>query len=116
MLSNPFKAFNSVAFLSKAIEEGIHTQRGRWWFSDYDTGIPSTPMDVPGDPTRYGKPKDGENGKSAYQIWLEMGNQGSKNDFLASLTGPKGSNGKDGTDGINGRDGLTPHTLNLVYR
>ena len=109
MLSNPFKAFNSVAFLSKAIEEGIHTQRGRWWFSDYDTGIPSTPMDVPGDPTRYGKPKDGENGKSAYQIWLEMGNQGSKNDFLASLTGPKGSNGKDGTDGINGRDGLTPH-------
>ncbi|MDJ1089561.1 SdrD B-like domain-containing protein [Macrococcoides caseolyticum] len=34
----------------------------------------------------------GEDGKSAYQIWLEQGNKGSINDFLESL---KGKDGKD---------------------
>ena len=38
--------------------------------------------------------KDGENGKSAYQIWLEQGNTGSEQDYLNSL---KGKDGEDGT-------------------
>ena len=49
--------------------------------------------------------KDGENGKSSYQIWLEAGNTGTEADYLASL---KGEDGKDGVDGKNGQDGYTP--------
>ena len=37
------------------------------------------------------------NGKSAYEIWLSLGNTGSENDFINSL---KGENGEDGIDGI----------------
>ena len=37
------------------------------------------------------------NGKSAYEIWLSLGNTGSENDFINSL---KGENGQDGIDGI----------------
>ena len=36
----------------------------------------------------------GEDGKSAYEIWLEQGNVGTEEDFLQSL---KGAPGKDGT-------------------
>lgn len=43
--------------------------------------------------------KDGENGKSAYQIWLEQGNTGSEQDYLNSLKGKDGKNGVDGVDG-----------------
>lgn len=38
--------------------------------------------------------KDGENGKSAYQIWLEAGNTGSEQDYLNSLKGKDGEDGK----------------------
>ena len=33
----------------------------------------------------------GADGKSAYQIWLEAGNEGSEDDFLNSLKGEKGA-------------------------
>lgn len=36
-------------------------------------------------------------GKSAYDIWLELGNVGSKEDFLNSLKGPKGEKGDRGS-------------------
>lgn len=52
--------------------------------------------------------KDGSNGvdgKSAYDIWLELGNTGSKEEFINSLKGLDGVNGKDGLDGTNGVDG-----------
>lgn len=35
--------------------------------------------------------EDGADGKSAYQIWLDAGNQGTEADFLASLQGNPGS-------------------------
>ncbi|WP_425389500.1 hypothetical protein [Ekhidna sp.] len=35
--------------------------------------------------------EDGADGKSAYEIWLEAGNTGSEEDFLASLVGEEGS-------------------------
>lgn len=56
--------------------------------------------DIQGPPGTNGK--DGENGKSSYQIWLEQGNTGSEQDYLNSL---KGKDGKDGEDGV---DGYTP--------
>ena len=34
--------------------------------------------------------KDGNDGKSAYEIWLEQGNEGTKEDFIASLKGEQG--------------------------
>ena len=38
----------------------------------------------------YFKGKDGEDGKSAYQIWLDEGNVGTEEDFLESIKGEKG--------------------------
>ena len=48
---------------------------------------------------------NGNDGKSAYQIWLEAGNTGSETEFLNSLKGENGRNGSDGKDGQNGSDG-----------
>lgn len=41
----------------------------------------------------------GDDGASAYQTWLSLGNSGTEADFLASL---KGADGVDGTNGTNG--------------
>jgi hypothetical protein len=41
----------------------------------------------------------GNDGKSAYQIWLELGNTGTEQDFFNSLTGPKGDKGENGAQG-----------------
>ena len=55
--------------------------------------------------------KDGDDGKSSYQIWLEQGNVGSEQDYLDSLKGADGSDGytpikgKDYFDGADGQDG-----------
>ncbi|MGC6407546.1 hypothetical protein ACNO7M_02880 [Bisgaard Taxon 45] len=46
----------------------------------------------------------GEDGKSAYQLWLDQGNHGSEQDFINSLKGRKGN---DGEHGNNGSDGAT---------
>lgn len=47
----------------------------------------------------------GDDGRSAYQVWLDAGNTGTQADYLASLKGETGPAGKDGTDG---KDGTTP--------
>lgn len=44
----------------------------------------------------------GQAGKSAYEIWLDLGNTGSEADFLATLVGPQGQQGADGNAGANG--------------
>lgn len=65
----------------------------------------------------------GSDGKSAYEVWLEAGNTGSEEEYLASLKGkdgaqgpkgndgaqgPQGEPGKDGEQGPKGEDGYTP--------
>lgn len=45
----------------------------------------------------------GPAGKSAYQIWLDFGNKGSKQDFIDSLKGPKGDGGQDAIPLTDGR-------------
>lgn len=50
-----------------------------------------------GDGSGNGAP--GEDGKSAYELWLDEGNSGSISDFLDSLIGAPGTNGTDGVDG-----------------
>lgn len=47
----------------------------------------------------------GDDGRSAYQVWLDAGHTGSESDYLASLKGPAG---KDGAPGAPGKDGTTP--------
>jgi hypothetical protein len=49
--------------------------------------------------------KDGKPGPSAYQLWLDAGNQGTSKQFLTSLIGSGGTNGTDGTDGTDGSNG-----------
>lgn len=50
---------------------------------------------------------DGSNGKSAYQIWLEAGNSGTEEQYLASLKGEKGEKGDTGSQGPQGKTGET---------
>lgn len=51
--------------------------------------------------------ENGENGKSAYDLWLEQGNIGSLEDFLASLKGETGAKGDTGEKGDKGDKGDT---------
>lgn len=44
-------------------------------------------------------------GKSAYQIWLDEGNEGTEQDFLDSLVGAQGIQGIQGEQGIQGIPG-----------
>lgn len=58
----------------------------------------------------------GTDGKSAYQVWLDLGNTGTEEDFLNSLKGEKGADGtmtfEDLTDEqkeyLKGEDGFSP--------
>lgn len=52
--------------------------------------------------------KDGEDGKSAYEIALENGFEGTEAEWLDSLHGKDGKDGKDGLNGKDGIDGYTP--------
>jgi hypothetical protein len=47
----------------------------------------------------------GDDGLSAYEIWLSLGNTGSEQDFIESLRGKPGTNGIDGRDGSAGSSG-----------
>lgn len=41
----------------------------------------------------------GDNGLSAYEVWLALGNTGTEADFITSLTGPTGPTGATGPQG-----------------
>ena len=58
--------------------------------------------------------KDGVNGaegKSAYEIWLALGNKGTEAEFIASLVGAKG---EDGNKGATGEDGKSAYEIWLA--
>lgn len=55
--------------------------------------------------------QDGTDGKSAYQIAVDNGFQGTETDWLASL---KGQDGEDGQDGQDGSDAANPFTADEV--
>ena len=54
-------------------------------------------------------------GKSAYQIWLDEGHTGSKEDFLESLKGEDGYTPIKGIDYFDGEKGDTPSIAHLEY-
>lgn len=41
----------------------------------------------------------GDNGLSAYEVWVALGNTGTEQDFIDSLTGPQGIQGDTGPQG-----------------
>lgn len=47
----------------------------------------------------------GADGKSAYEIWLDLGNTGTEQDFIDSLQGADGADGADGAQGPQGPQG-----------
>jgi len=49
--------------------------------------------------------EDGEDGKSAYELWLDLGNEGTEQDFIDSLKGEPGENGEPGEPGPPGEQG-----------
>ena len=53
----------------------------------------------------------GQDGASAYDVWIEQGNTGSEADFLASLAGAQGAAGADGANGSNGSDGASAYDI-----
>ena len=85
----------------------IDTATGNWFVGSTDTGIKAQgPQGIQGDPGKDGQNgtpgtngKNGADGKSTYQIWLDNGHTGTETDFLNSLKGAKGDPGKDGKDG-----------------
>lgn len=90
--------------LPEAVNEALAAAKESGQFDGAD-GAPG----APGAPGADGAPgqdgRDGADGKSAYQIWLEAGNEGTESDFLESLKGAPGKDGRDGVDGKNGADG-----------
>ena len=48
----------------------------------------------------------GKDGLSAYEVWLNEGNNGTEEDFLASLKGKDGATGPQGKDGEQGPQGI----------
>jgi hypothetical protein len=49
----------------------------------------------------------GECGLSAYEVWLALGNEGTEQDFIDSLTGPTGPQGEQGPQGLPGEAGTS---------
>jgi hypothetical protein len=56
----------------------------------------------------------GDDGLSAYEIWLSLGNEGSEQDFIDSLRGRPGTNGIDGRDGDSGKPGSNGLSIGSV--
>ena len=62
------------------------------------------PQGEKGDKGDKGDPgTNGTDGKSAYEIWLDAGNQGTESDFLNAIKGAKGDKGNNGTNGADGK-------------
>jgi hypothetical protein len=67
-------------------------------FSLNGTPGPEGPEGPEGPPGADGQ--DGADGLSAYEIWLDLGNTGTEEEFMESLVGPAGVDGLDGADGL----------------
>lgn len=68
--------------------------------------IPAGKQGGKGDPGDKGDP-----GKSAYQVWLDLGNTGTEQEFINALKGPQGNPGTPGKDGSNGQDGKSAYQV-----
>lgn len=95
-----------IEYNGKGLDEAI--QSGEFKGEKGDPGEPGQNGQdgTDGAPGKDGAPgPKGADGKSAYQIAVDGGFEGSEQDWLASLKGEKGEPGQDGTDGAPGQDG-----------
>ena len=101
--------------LKKLDEKAAGLQNGKDGFSpkvkaeQMETGVVITIVDADGETSATlhngANGEKGTDGKSAYQIAVEQGYQGSESDWLSSLKGDKGDPGDRGLQGIPGEKG-----------
>lgn len=58
---------------------------------------------------------EGDEGKSAYQVWLDAGNTGTMQDFLSSLEGAPGAQGPQGASGGNSVIPFSGQTVTITH-
>ena len=102
-------------FLKKLDEKAAGLQNGKDGFSpkvkaeQMESGVVITIVDADGETSATlhngANGEKGTDGKSAYQIAVEQGYQGSESDWLSSLKGDKGEKGNTGAKGNPGQDG-----------
>ena len=102
-------------FLKKLDEKAAGLQNGKDGFSpkvkaeQMKSGVVITIVDADGETSATlhngANGEKGTDGKSAYQIAVEQGYQGSESDWLSSLKGDKGEKGNTGAKGNPGQDG-----------
>ena len=101
--------------LKKLDEKTAGLQNGKDGFSpkvkaeQMESGVVITIVDAEGETSATlhngANGEKGTDGKSAYQIAVEQGYQGSESDWLSSLKGDKGEKGNTGAKGNPGQDG-----------
>lgn len=101
--------------LKKLDEKAAGLQNGKDGFSpkvkgeQMESGVVITIVDADGETSATlhngANGEKGTDGKSAYQIAIEQGYQGSESDWLSSLKGDKGEKGNTGAKGNPGQDG-----------
>ena len=101
--------------LKKLDEKAAGLQNGKDGFSpkvkaeQMESGVVITIVDAEGETSATlhngANGEKGTDGKSAYQIAVEQGYQGSESDWLSSLKGDKGEKGNTGAKGNPGQDG-----------
>ena len=102
-------------FLKKLDEKAAGLQNGKDGFSpkvkaeQMKSGVVITIVDADGETSATlhngANGEKGTDGKSAYQIAVEQGYQGSESDWLSSLKGDKGDKGEKGNTGAKGNPG-----------
>ena len=111
--------------LKKLDEKAAGLQNGKDGFSpkvraeQMKSGVVITIVDADGETSatlHHGaNGEKGTDGKSAYQIAVEQGYQGSESDWLSSLKGDKGNTGAKGNPGQDGAEGKSAYAIAVEH-
>ena len=111
--------------LKKLDEKAAGLQNGKDGFSpkvkaeQMKSGVVITIVDADGETSATlhngANGEKGTDGKSAYQIAVEQGYQGSESDWLSSLKGDKGNTGAKGNPGQDGAEGKSAYAIAVEH-
>ena len=111
--------------LKKLDEKAAGLQNGKDGFSpkvkaeQMEFGVVITIVDADGETSATlhngANGEKGTDGKSAYQIAVEQGYQGSESDWLSSLKGDKGNTGAKGNPGQDGAEGKSAYAIAVEH-
>ena len=111
--------------LKKLDEKAAGLQNGKDGFSpkvkaeQMESGVVITIVDADGKTSATlhngANGEKGTDGKSAYQIAVEQGYQGSESDWLSSLKGDKGNTGAKGNPGQDGAEGKSAYAIAVEH-